>query len=74
MSVFQPALRRCNCDAEAFSSFGIGAFSALRNGTAVKIIPMPSVGKEPSNRRARSTVESHGYPQGDLTATPLKKV
>ena len=46
MSVFQPALRRCNCDAEAFSSFGIGAFNALRIGTAVNVIPMPSMGKE----------------------------
>ena len=46
MSVFQSVPRRRNCDAEAFSSFGIGIFNALPNGTAVNIILIPSVGKE----------------------------
>ena len=46
MSVFQSVPRHRNCDVEAFSSFGIGIFNALPNGTAVNVIPMPSMGKE----------------------------
>lgn len=50
MSVFQPALRCCTCDAGAFSSFGIRVFNALRIGTVVNIILMPSVGEEALKR------------------------
>ncbi len=46
MSVFQPALRRCNCDAETIFSFGMRGFNALLTGTAVNIILLLSVGKE----------------------------
>ena len=50
MSVFQSVPRRRTCDVEAFSSFGIGVFNALPNGTTVNIILIPSVGQEALKR------------------------